>query len=156
LGETELGALLLLEERQGVDCADSGTNVSDIKKHRENDDRHASVPDNIAPIQNEQIGRKGLDEVDGGLHDTKHRGHIEVIKVCALIRLAALVGHVETNSVNEFVPSDEDKKSGRDQDQTDVPARSSSPFADKDLDATDEENEVYPIEHGLDAQSDEL
>jgi hypothetical protein len=46
----------------------------------------------------------------------------------------------------ETNPSDEDKKSGRDQDQTDVPARSSSAFADKDLDATDEENEVYPLD----------
>lgn len=45
----------------------------------------------------------------------------------------------------ETNPGYEYKQSGRDQDQTDVPARPSSPFVDKDLDAIGEEDEVYPL-----------
>ena len=112
---------------------------------------------------NEKIGRKGLDEIDGCLHDAEQRGHIEVIEVRAVIRLAVLVGHVETNNVDGLMlrvtnqsekvgsvrkgtnPSDKQKESGRDHDQTDVPAIPSPPLVDKDPDAADEENKVYPL-----------
>jgi hypothetical protein len=46
-------------------------------------------------------------------------------------------------------PSYEYKQSARDQDETDVPARPSSPFVDKDLDAIGEEDEVYPLKKGM-------
>lgn len=67
--ETELGAIIFGEVRQGVDSGNSGpcgrsrlrkcqhrrlmkhTGVGDIKNHWENDDVETRVPDNIASIQ---------------------------------------------------------------------------------------------------------
>ena len=47
---------------------------------------------------------------------------------------------------SETNPGDEHKESARDQDQTEVPARPSSPLVDKDLGAIGEEDEIHPLE----------